>query len=271
MKNRIDILILLILILIISISQNVVLCQHSNEDTIQTQIVELTQGCILVMDEEIDTTDSLINEIVNGIRNIMPRIQKLIPADSITIDLGISSENLIPGLGMTGATTSSHSVWINFDPKNPDFKVELLLCGLVHESHHMSRLRMPQWQLTLLECMIAEGLADNFMIEVNNCERSSWSQALTEEEIKQYMKKVKPVLFIIHESWTAEFNEKYFVPWMFGRTGDNPIPHWTGYSIGWKLVKNYLNDHPDATASSLVWTLAEIIASSTPELLIDNE
>jgi uncharacterized protein YjaZ len=81
----------------------------------------------------------------------------------------------------------------------------------------------------------------------------------------------KPILRIEHESLNAEFNEKYFIPWMFGRSGDSPIPAWTGYTLGWTIVENYLKAHPDASASSLVFTSAEEIASSTPELKVDNE
>jgi uncharacterized protein YjaZ len=58
---------------------------------------------------------------------------------------------------------------------------------------------------------------------------------------------------------------------MFGRSGENPIPAWTGYSLGWTIVENYLKDHPEAKASSLVFTPAEEIAGSTPELMIDKK
>jgi len=145
--------------------------------------------------------------------------------------------------------------------------VEFILRGLTHEFLHVSRLRMPHWQLTLLECMISEGLADHFMVEVFNCEQTPWSSALTEEQIQQNMNRVKPLLLIKHESWTSEFSEKYFNPWMFGRTSAEMIPGWTGYTLGWRIVENYLKAHPETRTSSLVIAPAEVIASSTPELL----
>jgi hypothetical protein len=267
MEKRFYVLKQILLILVFCTTfNNVIHCQNSKRDTISSKIIELDQGCKLVLNANIDSVDAVSIEIINGIREIMPRIQTLIPADSITIDLAISSENLVPEWGMNGATTGSHTVWFKFDPKHPKFKVGLLLRGLVHENLHMSRLRMPQWQLTLLECMITEGLADHFMVEVLNCEQPAWSRALTEKEIKQYMIKVKPILRIRHE-WTQEFNEKYFFPWMFGGNG---IPHWTGYSLGWRIVENYLRAHLEARASSLVIAPPEVIASSTPELLVSK-
>ena len=126
---------------------------------------------------------------------------------------------------------------------------------------------MPHWQLTMLECMITEGLADHFMVQVLNGEQPVWSQALSEEQIHQYLLKAKPILFEKHKSWNDEFTQKFFVPWMFGRKGDDPIPGWTGYTLGWTIIENYLEAHPGVQASSLVWTPAEEIASATPELM----
>ncbi len=238
-----------------------------SKDTTRANVVKLAQGCILVLDEKIDITDSLSVEIIARIQNIIPRIQKLIPADSITIDLAMSSSEVLPMFGVGGRTTSDHSLSMYFDPKNPNFRVEFLVRSLVHECLHPTRLRMLHWQLTLLECMITEGLADHFMIELLKGDRPAWTSALTEEEIKQYLVKVKPVLRLKHELWNNKFTQNYFVPWMFGRKGDNPIPGWTGYTLGWRIVDNYLRAHPEVRTSDLVFTPAEVIASSTPELV----
>jgi len=257
----------LFLIILSIISQNTIYCQENPQNTKHETIIELNQGCKLVLNTNIDLADTVSIEIINGIRDIIPRVQSLIPLDSIAIELAISSNNVLPFLGL-GARTNMDDFGITieyyFDPENPNFKPELLINGLVHECHHASRMGMPNWPLTLLELMVREGLADHFMVEVTNCEQPQWSRALTEK----YMILVKPILRIEHESWNAEFNEKYFVPWMFGRSGDNPIPAWTGYTIGWRIVENYLKEHPEARASSLVFTSPEVIVSSTPELIV---
>lgn len=244
------------------------------QDTIPSKVIELPQGCKLILDANIDLEDTVSIQIVKGIKIILPQIHQLIPTDSVTIKLAISSTYILPVWGMGGRTTgddSGESVELYFDPKHPNFRVEYIFRSLVHEMHHVGRIRNPDFQLSLLECMVNEGLSEHFMVEVLNCEISPWDNALTEEQIQQYIIQVKPLLRVKHESWTSEFSEKYFNPWMFGRDGDEPIPHWTGYSIGWKIVENYLKKHPDETASSLVWTNAETIASSTPELVINNE
>jgi len=274
MKRKYAVLIQTMLILILcSGFNNVVNGQNSRIDTIPAKIIELPLGCKLVLDPKIDLTDTISIAIVDGIRNILPQVQKLIPADSATIKLAISSVNILPVWGIGARVVSGftdnrqvESVEMYYDPNNSNFRVELILRTLVHELHHVCRVRMPDFQLTLLECMVNEGLADHFMLEVLNCELTPFSSALTEEQIQQNMIRVKPFARIKFDSWTKEFNDKYFVPWMFGRTGEDPIPHWTGYSIGWKIVENYIRDHPEARASSLVFTSPEVIAGSTPEL-----
>jgi len=269
--------VLIVMILFNGFLMNSLYPQEIEQDSSKTEVFELDQGCKLILKKKIDLADSASTEIVEGIRNIIPTVQKLIPADSVTINLVTNSENILHVWGI-GARTSGggdtgERVDIYFDPNHPNFKIENIFRTLVHEMHHVARIRNPDFELTLLECMVNEGLADHFMIEVLNCEITPWSNALTEEQIQKNIIRVraKPLLRIKHESWTTEFSEKYFDPWMFGRGGEDPIPHWTGYSIGWKIVENYLNVHPDATASSLVWTHAEIIASSTPELLVEND
>jgi hypothetical protein len=67
-------------------SNDVVHGQDNKQDTIQAKIIYLDQGCKLVLDAKIDLADTVSIEIVDGIRNILPRIQKLIPADSVTIN-----------------------------------------------------------------------------------------------------------------------------------------------------------------------------------------
>ncbi len=257
--------------------ENIIYCQNSKQDTIPTKIIGLSNGCKLVLDAKINLADTITIEIVNGIRGRIQRIQELIPVDSATVNLSINTENILPVWGIGAKTISNQinqhkveTIEIYYDPKHPNFKTRNIIRTLVHEFHHVGRVRMPNFQLTLLECMVNEGLADHFMAEVLNCELTPFDTALTDEQIKQNMIRVKPFLRTKFDSWTKEFNDKYFVPWMFGRTGDDPIPHWTGYAIGWRIVENYLKAHPEARASSLVWTSPEIITSSTPELIVSK-
>jgi uncharacterized protein (TIGR02145 family) len=246
---------------------NVAFCQESRQDSLPSEVIELSQGCRLVLDTGIDPSDSLSIEIVNGIRGILPRIQVLIPADSVTIDLEISNDPflVLSETGVGGVAPGPQIATVYLDPDNPNFRVEHVLQGLSHELFHASRNRMPRFFMSLLELFVNDGLADQFMVEVFDCEQSPVFLALTEEQVQQYMAKVRPIIRNKLDSWTD------CIPWMWGRKGDDPIPLWTGFSIGSKIVKDYLRAHPEARASSLVLTSAEEIASSTPELKYEEQ
>jgi uncharacterized protein (TIGR02145 family) len=79
------------------------------------------------------------------------------------------------------------------------------------------------------------------------------------------MNKVKPQIRDKLDSWDD------CVPWFWGRSGDEPIPHWAGFAIGSRIVKDYLKAHPEARASSLVLTSAEEIVGSTPGLRYETQ
>jgi hypothetical protein len=261
--------ILLALILFSGVN-SVSLSQVSKQDSIPPKIIELSQGIKLVIDANINLSDTVSIQILDGIRNILPGIQKLIPADSATIKLAISTDHILPVWGIGSRTLSGYNdnrkeetVEINYDPNHPNFRVEYIMRTLAHELHHVCRVRMPDFQVSLLECMVNEGLADHFMLEVLHCEQTSWSKALTEEQIHRYMIQVKPLMYEKYESWTKDLDI-----WMlYGEPGPGAIPGWTGYSIGWRIVENYLKAHPEARASSLVFTAPEEIVSATPELM----
>ena len=74
------------------------------QDVAQSKIIELPQGCKLVLDTTINLTDIVSVRIINGISTILPYVQKLIPLDSVTINLGINSQYVLPIWGVGGRT-----------------------------------------------------------------------------------------------------------------------------------------------------------------------
>jgi hypothetical protein len=158
MKRTLYIFINTIFLIILSFTtQNTIYCQENLQNTNQETIIEITQGCKLILDANIDVNDSHSIEIINGISDIILHVQSLIPLDSIVIELAISSSNVLPFLGLGGRTIiddSGITIEYYFDPENPNFKQELLINGLAHECHHASRMSLPYSPLTLLELMV---------------------------------------------------------------------------------------------------------------------
>lgn len=267
MKTITDKIIKNILIILLILNTNI--SYSLSDNYAKTSVIKLEQGCNLILDSTIVETDSLTLEIIEKIKEVIPKIQSLIQADSVTINLKISKD-VVPVWGVGGNATGDHSIDFSYDPDHDNFKVDYLICGLTHEFMHVSRFRMSNWELTILECMITEGLADHFSNEVLGCSQPVWTMALSSEQIKETLAKSESVLYIKHENWDNEFNEKYFNPWMFGTNGDDPIPAWTGYSLGWALVDNYIKNHPDKKASDLVWISTKEFEDSINKLKNGN-
>ena len=95
---------------------------------------------------------------------------------------------------------------------------------------------------TLLDAIIAEGLADVFATEACSDIRPRWTDALDPEVERRVWPRVHRRLGV---SDTTEIRRI-----LFG-DGDR-IPLWTGYTIGYRVVKRYLDVRPDAQASNLV-------------------
>jgi len=198
------------------------------------------------------------------------KVQSLIAADDLTIHIKLSDKStermIVPELGVGGQAVGTDTVWIYIQPENPNFKTASVGRGLPHEIHHTIRLRTQNWRWSLLESFVMEGLADHFVVEIAGGEPGPWARALTDEEIQRNLLRVKALLRAKVASY-PEFVEKYEMPWLVGRSGDDPIPRNTGYTLGWRIAENYLRAHPDARASSLVQTSSEVIAGATPEIL----
>ncbi len=88
--------------------------------------------------------------------------------------------------------------------------------------------------------MVSEGLADHYALELFGQPLPPWVTALSEDEIDLWLERARPELDSAGYSHSV---------WFFG-TGS--VPRWAGYTIGFRLVGDYLAANPGATAASLV-------------------
>lgn len=180
-------------------------------------------------------------------------IQKIISVISIdNVDIVISDypRNIIPGFGLGGTAWTPYRAEINIDPKFPNIKEQIqkkFPQTIAHELHHCMRMKSLGHTETLLEAVIQDGLADQFGVEITGLGPEAWSVAVKGKELQKLLKKAEK------EFENREYNHsKWFLS---HNKGD--IPHWTGYSIGFYLVGEYLKNHPDVKASTLYNTKAE--------------
>ncbi len=102
---------------------------------------------------------------------------------------------------------------------------------------------------TLLDAIVTEGIADAFAMELNPSIRPAWIGALSPEAAEHVWPKVHRRLAV---SDSSEVRRILF--------GDNDrIPVWTGYTIGYRIVRRYLELNPKARPATLVGLTAQTI------------
>jgi uncharacterized protein YjaZ len=172
------------------------------------------------------------------------RVAKAIPVDNVDIVFYDNYQGTIEHLGFGGFTMTQNLVMIPINSSFPNLKNSLeenLPRTIAHELYHCLRNYAFNKKSTLLEALINEGLADHFDIEINGKEPEKWDTALTETQFKELYKRAKK------EFDSFSYNHR---AWFFGSEKDN-LPRWTGYSIGFRIVGDYLKKHPDKKSSNL--------------------
>jgi uncharacterized protein YjaZ len=127
--------------------------------------------------------------------------------------------------GINGFTSQENTILIFINPTKK-WK-ENLKNVLVHEIAHTISGYSGNNKYTLGESLVYEGIAENFRMELMG-ERAPWTEAITKEKSKKIFREIKSLLD------KEESYEKLFF-------GTGKYPNWAGYTIGYYLVKDYLN------------------------------
>lgn len=177
------------------------------------------------------------------VKETMALINEKMSVKNITIILRNSPANTIPEVGIGGYNLNENEIIIsmNADYSNIDHTISVELGPTIaHEIHHLKRRRSVGYGATLLEACVTEGLADCFAMEIFGIDPPIWSTAISGSELDNLMSSAREV-------WNNSSHDHY--KWFHGTTQD--IPRWAGYSIGYKLVKDYISQNPDQKPSVL--------------------
>lgn len=183
-------------------------------------------------------------QIQNGSNEAIKAISTKIKIPNIDIAFFDNPRQTIPEIGLGGYTPTASLVFVSIDHKHPEIKESInnyLKRTIAHEIYHCVRWNAIGYEETLLEALVSEGLADNFDLEINGGELQPWSKALGKSQIEKYLSRAKD-----------EFNNKNYDHdlWFFG-SKEKEIPRWTGYSIGFYIVKKYTDKNPQKKPSSI--------------------
>ncbi len=177
----------------------------------------------------------MLIEAENIVKQFLPILEGILNAKDINVAVEENKEKSIPETGVGGFCPDSHTVHIFIDSKLSSLTQNLekeIKSTLAHEFHHAVRNGSINWETdTLLGAMVTEGLADHFDLQVNKGEIKPWSKTLDEIKLKELMDKAE------REFSSRSYN---YNDWFFGNE-EAGIPKWAGYSLGFKIVEDYLN------------------------------
>jgi hypothetical protein len=151
-------------------------------------------------------------------------------------------KGVIPELGYVGYAPKAGIIYLTLDPDNPKLSRNLgapLERQITHEFHHALRWFGPGYGRTLLEALVSEGLAGQFVHEIFGSEPEPWECALPRTALPLYAQRA------LREGETPQYDH---AAWFFGR-GD--LPRWLGYTLGWELVGEFLKRRPDDRPSQM--------------------
>ncbi len=194
-------------------------------------------------------SSSKLNSYVEVIEKItaaaIEKINRKLPVESVDIVIYENRRGAIPEIGIGSITIDPNVVFVSLDSKHKNFSRNLndhLPRTLAHELHHAMRWRGSGYGKNLSEALITEGLSDHFALEVFGGRPAPWCTALTEKQKEKLLEKAKKEFF----------NKDYkHHSWFYGK-GNKSIPRWTGYTLGFEIVKDYLEKNLQQKPSTLV-------------------
>lgn len=182
-------------------------------------------------------------------------IQSALPLrQAIDVVFQVDPFRTIPEVGIGGYTPNGHTVYISLDPNHRQFLrsvKKILPRTLAHELHHAIRWKHPGYGRTLGEALVSEGLAAHFELEVFGGQPNSWDIAVRGKKLQDLYRRARPEF--IKSSYDHQ-------AWFFGSV-QRHIPRWAGYSVGYLLLKQYLQSPSDDRPSMLVHIPAAKILS----------
>ncbi|ASK64474.1 hypothetical protein CFK37_18645 [Virgibacillus phasianinus] len=189
-------------------------------------------------------------QLESFIKNELESLQKNFPTNyQITFELFVLDEDD----DFVKDKLSGVSAFTDWDGKMcfvvyPDEKVRLALKSVItHEFNHhwrISKLAMKEGNETLLDRMILEGLAEHFVKHVlGESFQGPYKDALTEQEAKTLWNQT----YHIHAFEKGGITD----PFLFGDS-EQGLPFWGGYSIGYYLVKWYLEKNRSISFEELM-------------------
>lgn len=181
---------------------------------------------------------------------VVKKVRHKISLDNIDIVIReADNPKLLKDLDGIGAyCPSEHFVQLSIDTNHASFgksPEKLIEKSLIHELHHAARRQagVKIDKSSFLECMFSEGLADYFVYEITS-DLPKWTTAINSKDKKRLIERAKKIA-------SKKLTQQDYEDWFITGSKKHKIPRWTGYALGFEIVKNFLEKNPERSASSL--------------------
>ena len=214
--------------------------------------------------------DILVNEdVVSMVEDALEECNKFLPAANATVYIfpydptDRTFTYNARGVGSFTTFGRGREIFLFLNPTHGGWK-ERIKYAVAHEYHHSTWMykNYREYEVTLLDYLILEGKADSFAnIVYPDVEVSHTSTSISLSREKELWEKIKPNL----DSTDAKYNQRV----IFGDYEE--FPYWTGYTIGYNIVQEYIKNNPNVSIEE--WTNIEakdILENSRYEKRFEN-
>ena len=190
-----------------------------------------------------------LKDIVEIVKGCLTKCVKEVPLEEIHIFFFPTTDSFIRDRmeGIAGDCFWKNTILIFIHPES---NLTRLPKTIVHEYSHAYSLNHMQ-RKTLSDHIVFEGLAENFVLSVIG-EENTWSQALDRNKSMEIFRNLKEQL--------RSTNNSLYRNLFFGQ-GEYPL--WSGYSIGYLLVSDYLKKNKETDWAKLMRTPVENIINES--------
>jgi len=145
----------------------------------------------------------------------------------------------IPEDGITGRTYTSRFIIIVINKDEAKINEDIVFETICHEMSHSLRWeKVPEYANTLFQGMILEGLAialeEKAMADTKKASKQFFLKTMQETDDKM----IKNIISVLEKDFD---NERYDYDTVF-YTGNDSLPRWAGYRLGYHFVMKHLED-----------------------------
>lgn len=174
-----------------------------------------------------------ISDIVETVIKQYKDIHKLEPFDVVVAE---NKTRVNPGQGVGGLTSTAYELYLtlDLDEGDPHKNIQTYLAPIV--AHELTHLLRAQAELpsvpycSLGDDVVGEGLADHLSLSLYPEQDAEWIDGLSKEDFARMKSQ------FVKEHKTTQYDR---IAWIYG-AGYANIPYCAGYTLGYAVVKDYL-------------------------------